>query len=188
MRNQHLEKHMSNKPLVSIVIPVFNAQDYIASCLKSVIKQSYRSIEIIVVNDGSTDKSESIISNFASIDDRINYFKQTNMGVSAARNTGIAESRGKYICFVDADDSINSFYIESLLNMAITTGADIVTTPKKFTNLKEDEYLNQEIKTTECTLYNREAAIIALYNGNLEKGSNGAQLFRKNLLTQNKLL
>jgi glycosyltransferase involved in cell wall biosynthesis len=88
-------------PLVSVVIPAYNASLFIAETLNSVIKQTYPNIEIIVVNDGSSDNTDSVISAFSS---EINYLIQTNQGVSAARNKGLSIATGKYICFLDADD------------------------------------------------------------------------------------
>lgn len=109
---------------VSIVIPVYNAGAFLEECLNSVINQTYRNIEIIIVNDGSTDDSELIIDRFRSMDGRITVITQVNQGLSAARNSGISGSTGEYICFVDSDDWIVDYYIErSLSNM---TGADLV--------------------------------------------------------------
>jgi len=91
------------KPLISIVIPVYNAEKYLNECLKSVFAQTYIQIEIIIINDGSTDKSEKIIKKYLS-DTRIKYLKQKNQGVAIARNLGIKFSKGDLIAFLDADD------------------------------------------------------------------------------------
>lgn len=91
---------------VSIVVPVYNAQLYIEKCIESLVGQTYRNIEIILVNDGSTDKSEEIISEYVRKDKRIKLINRKNSGVSAARNAGIAAATGKYIMFVDADDTV----------------------------------------------------------------------------------
>src|SRR3712207_2570902 len=97
-------------PLVSIIVSCYNAEKYIFETLESLINQTYQNIEIIVVNDGSTDKSEEIIRNVS--DERIKYFKQTNKGQCAALNTGFKFSQGKYIKFYDADDVLNPTAIE----------------------------------------------------------------------------
>ena len=89
-------------PLFSVIIPLFNKEDFIENTLKSVLKQSFCDYEIIIVNDGSTDKSEEIVLQFN--DNRIKYFHKKNEGVSVARNCGIEQSKGNYVAFLDADD------------------------------------------------------------------------------------
>ena len=98
---------MSKAPLVSVVIPVYNAEHYLAECLDSLLGQTLRETEIIAVDDGSTDESPAILENFAARDPRLKVIRQANAGVSAARNRGMAEARGKYLTFVDADDQLD---------------------------------------------------------------------------------
>ena len=93
--------------LFSIIIPVYNVEDYLSMCLDSVVNQTYCDIEIIVVNDGSTDASLSIIQEYQKKDKRIKIINQTNQGLSAARNTGIKNASGEYVWFVDSDDYID---------------------------------------------------------------------------------
>ena len=97
---------MGNKEdLISVIIPVYNNENYIDKCLDSIIKQTYHNIEIIVINDCSTDNVEEIIMKYKNIDDRIIYLKNNqNIGVGATRNIGISISKGKYIYFLDSDD------------------------------------------------------------------------------------
>lgn len=95
-----------DKQLVSVIIPVYNAKKTIGRCIASVQAQTYKQIEIIIINDGSTDKSAQIIENISNHDKRIHFFTQKNQGVSAARNRGIKHATGNYIQFVDADDWI----------------------------------------------------------------------------------
>ena len=90
--------------LVSVVIPVYNAEKYLKKCVLSVIEQSYKNIEVILVNDGSTDSSSIICRHFESIDNRISYIEQENSGPSVARNAGLEKSKGEYILFLDSDD------------------------------------------------------------------------------------
>ena len=91
---------------ISIIIPVYNVEGYLAECLNSVVNQTYRNIEIIIVNDGSTDNSFSIIQQYQLQDERIKIINQENQGLSAARNAGIKKVSGEYIWFVDSDDYI----------------------------------------------------------------------------------
>ena len=100
---------------ISVIIPVYNCENYISDCINSVIKQSYKNIEIILVNDGSSDNSENIINSFSKNDKRIKYFSKNNAGVSSARNYGIEHSTGDFIIFIDADDFIEEDYIANLI-------------------------------------------------------------------------
>ena len=101
--------------LVSIIIPVYNCEKYITICLDSLINQTYSNIEIILVNDGSNDRSEDVIREFAKNDNRIKLYNQINQGVSVARNTGLDKATGEYIMFVDADDYIELDMVDELI-------------------------------------------------------------------------
>lgn len=113
---------------ISVIIPVYNTENYLEKCLLSVLNQSFKNIEVIIVNDGSSDNSLKIINDFMNTDSRIKLINQENQGLGAARNTGIKEAKGEYIIFVDSDDYINSNGLEILYNQAIKTSADIITT------------------------------------------------------------
>ncbi len=99
--------------LLSVIIPVYNVESYLERCLDSIINQTYKNLEIILVNDGSTDKSESICNYYAKKDNRIIVINQENGGSSIARNTGLKNCNGEFIGFVDSDDwlKLNMFYI-----------------------------------------------------------------------------
>jgi len=101
--------------LISVIIPVYNAEEYIEKCLRSIINQTYSNLEIIAVNDGSTDNSGKILSELAKEDERIIVIEQENCGVVTARNRGIETAAGKYVAFVDADDWIESDMYEKML-------------------------------------------------------------------------
>ena len=111
---------------ISVIIPVYNAENFIAGCLESLAKQTLQEIEIICVNDGSSDNSLNILETFARKDERIKIITQKNQGVSAARNAGINLARGEFIGFVDADDRVNPDFYEKLYNSAVKYSADIV--------------------------------------------------------------
>lgn len=102
--------------LISIIIPVFNAETTIGKCLDSCIKQTYKNLEIIIINDGSTDKSQNLIENYILYDSRIKLFNKENEGLVSARKTAIQYVKGKYVSFVDADDYIEYNTIELLTN------------------------------------------------------------------------
>lgn len=95
-------------PLLSIIIPVYNAEKYISSCLNSILNQTYTNIEIIIIDDGSTDSSLKICNTFSQTDHRIKIYHKINGGQSSARNVGLKMAKGKYITFVDADDEIDT--------------------------------------------------------------------------------
>lgn len=114
-------------PLVSIIVPVYNVERYVSECLDSVINQSLYDIEIICINDGSTDDSIKIIQNYADLDARIHILDYgRNEGVSFARNRGIEAARGKYICFLDPDDALRCDALEKLYIIAENDALDLV--------------------------------------------------------------
>ena len=104
--------------MVSVIIPVYNVEKYIDECLKSVVSQTYKNIEVIIINDGSTDKSEEIIRSYLDKYENITYIYQQNKGVSEARNLGLKNATGDYVLFVDSDDYIHKSMIEKMYNNA----------------------------------------------------------------------
>ena len=112
-------------PLISVVIPVYNVEKYLSECLDSVLLQTLRDIEIICVNDGSTDRSPDILRAFAEHDNRISILNQPNGGLSAARNAGVEKVRGKYILFIDGDDTVCPSLCEKVFNAAELSNADM---------------------------------------------------------------
>lgn len=113
-------------PLISIIVPTYNVEKYIRTCIESILAQTYRNIEVIIVNDGSTDQSLAVISDLICSHHNIKVINQKNQGLSVARNTGIDAATGKYIAFVDPDDKIKPDFVSSLYQIADKTGADIV--------------------------------------------------------------
>lgn len=107
-----------NQPVVSIVLPVYNAEKYLHQCIESLLDQGDNNLEIIVIDDGSTDHSGAICQMYSEKDARIRYFRQNNMGVSAARNLGLQHASGEFVTFVDADDMLRPDAIDSMLAAA----------------------------------------------------------------------
>lgn len=101
--------------LVTIIVPVYNVENYLNRCLDSIIKQSYKNLDIILINDGSTDNSLKICNNYAKNDTRITVINIENSGPSICRNIGLEKAKGGYISFVDSDDYIEKNFIETLL-------------------------------------------------------------------------
>ena len=112
--------------MISIIIPMYNAENYIEKCLRSVLDQTFTDIEVIVINDGSTDGSEAIVRSIAEGDLRVHLFSQDNHGLVNARKQGIKRSRGEYVLFVDADDWISENAVEELYKLALDNNADVV--------------------------------------------------------------
>lgn len=117
---------INNIPLVSVIMPVYNAEKYLYQCLNSLKEQTLKNIEIICVDDGSTDKSLNILKQFADIDKRFIILRQKNLGAAVARNNGIDISKGRYLIFLDSDDYFNTELLEKSLVQAQNFNADIV--------------------------------------------------------------
>lgn len=117
---------MSSNPLISVVIPMYNAEKFISKCLEHLIHQTYKNLEIIIVDDGSADNSVKICKQYALHDKRIKIIRQKNNGPSVALNTGLDAASGEYIHFHDHDDFVNLDYFEKMANCAILTNADIL--------------------------------------------------------------
>ncbi len=117
---------MTNFPIVSVVIPVYNTEEYLCKCLESVATQSLREIEIICIDDGSTDRSFQVMQRFSSQDDRFILLKQKNVGPGMTRNRGLREARGKYVIFLDSDDWFEQDFLKLMVEQAENSCADVV--------------------------------------------------------------
>ena len=111
--------------LISVIVPVYNVEKYVARCIRSIINQSYKMLDILLIDDGSTDKSGKICDCFAKHDSRIRVFHKQNGGQGSARNVGLENSKGKYITFVDSDDYVDDDYVEFLFNYIVQDNLDI---------------------------------------------------------------
>ena len=110
--------------IVSIIIPAYNAEKYIVAALESVTHQSYKHLDIIVINDGSQDKTENIVKNYSKNDHRVRLFSIANQGVCVARNTGLENMIGTYYMFLDSDDFLDEFAVETMLTALKGANAD----------------------------------------------------------------
>ena len=117
---------MENQALISVIIPVYNVEEYLHECVDSVLKQTYQTFEIILVNDGSTDSSGQICDEYVEKDERITVIHKKNGGLSVARNTGLSEANGDYVYFLDSEDYIAESAFEFLLSIAEKDNSDIV--------------------------------------------------------------
>lgn len=151
---KHNEKVQSQE-LISVIIPVYNVEKYLARCLNSIVKQTYKNLEIILVNDGSTDNSEDIIKKYEKKDNRIKYIKQKNSGLSSARNTGIKNSYGNYLSFIDGDDYVNVHFIEDLYSALVNSGADIAICDYKKVYEKNCDIYSKNVSLIETVYDNK---------------------------------
>lgn len=110
--------------LVSVVIPIYNAENFLQECLNSILRQTYKNIEVIGINDGSQDNSLAILRENAILDSRIVVIDSSNHGVARARNLGLANARGEYVTFIDSDDFVSEDYCEALLQNIRTNDSD----------------------------------------------------------------
>lgn len=169
-----------NSPLVSIIVPIYNASSYLSRCIESILVQSCPNIELILVDDGSTDGSGTIADSFAEKDKRVSVLHKPNGGVSQARNMGLSRAKGEWVSFVDSDDAINADYVKELLHTA-TPETDFCLCNFTMTDRNGGGFTYE----TFCPGKDREESISNLYR----KGwifSIGI-LFRKSLLTDNRL-
>ena len=143
-------------PLISIIVPVYKVEPYLRECLDSIVNQTYRNLEIILVDDGSPDRSGDICDEYAAADKRITVIHQENKGVSEARNAALDIARGDYIQFVDSDDRIEKNACETVLHIAEEQHADIVVFGLKVCFLSGETYI---IGTGRCGPIDKSAMI-----------------------------
>lgn len=136
---------MDNSKMISIIVPIYNVEKYLDKCLGSIVNQTYKNIEIILVNNGSTDNSLNIAEKWKYRDNRIKVFSIDNKGVSYARNYGIKVSNGNYIAFIDSDDWIDRDMYETLIEGIIRYNADIAQC-SYYVNSKDEQVLIKKDK------------------------------------------
>ena len=116
-----------NKDLISIIVPIYNVEQYLNRCIESLVNQTYTNLEILLIDDGSTDNSGKLAEKWISNDQRIKVYHKKNGGLSDARNYGIKYAKGKYLSFVDSDDYVDMRFIEILYKTCIETNTKIAT-------------------------------------------------------------
>lgn len=149
--------------LVSIIIPVYNIEAYLERCIASAVNQTYPNLEIILVDDGSSDRSPQICDEWAAKDSRIKVIHQKNSGVSVSRNTGLTHATGSYILQLDSDDYMAPFAVERLLKTAQSTEAELVIC--NFVRGTEDHYCFPEDSNPKVTITDAPSTLAQIYNG-----------------------
>ena len=153
-----------NCPLISIIVPVYQVEKYLEKCINSIIAQTYKNLEIILVDDGSTDNCPAICDRFQKEDARIKVIHQQNGGLSHARNAGLEIATGDFIGFVDSDDWIEPNMYEILMSALQDTGAEIAVCNRQ-TEISDSKYLPANITSCKRKLYSSKEALRLIING-----------------------
>jgi glycosyltransferase involved in cell wall biosynthesis len=131
---------IEEKPLITVIVPAYKVETYLPICVESIINQTYKNIEIILVDDGSPDRCGTICNEYALKDNRIRVLHKENGGLSSARNAGMKVMKGKFVTFIDSDDYVSPFYVEHLLNALRIDNADLAVS--WFTEVSEGEKID----------------------------------------------
>lgn len=167
--------------LISVIVPVYNVEQYLSRCLESILAQSYSNLEIILVDDGSTDSSSSICDQVATRDQRITVIHKKNGGLSDARNEGLRIAKGDYITFIDSDDWVENNYVESLLNLQKKYGADLVIGENRISGKTKTDKIKQ-FQCIDYSLSNKDALIQLFHSNNHAYVVAWGKLYKKDLL------
>ena len=169
------------KEKVSIIVPVYNVESYLPRCIESLINQTYKNIEIILINDGSTDSSLAICEDYSKKDDRIIFINQSNGGLSAARNAGIDCSSGEYICFVDSDDWVELDYVQFCLDLLVDSSSEIAVVGSFDSYDEKDEYNTKGWVDKDYIAYDKSSAMRLLIEDVHIKSHAWDKMFQKDL-------
>ena len=142
--------------LISVIVPIYNVEKYLTKCIESIINQTYKNLEIILVDDGSPDKSPIICDEYAKKDNRIKVIHKKNGGLSDARNYGMSLATGEYISFIDSDDYIDEEMYEKMIFELINNDSDIVSCAinNVYSDRVESSYIEERVYDTELALKN----------------------------------
>lgn len=184
------------KSVISIIVPIYKAEKYLEKCLASIQSQTYRNLQILLIDDGSPDACGEICEEYAKKDQRIQVIHQENSGVSSARNTGLREAAGDFVAFVDPDDYISEDMIETLYIEAVESGSDIVACCAMIITdkgLVENSFFSQQ--EVEGTLVAKETAILQLVSNRIFSGAGRfidigvpwGKLYKRSLISSNGL-
>ena len=166
--------------MISVIVPVYNVEEYLEECLESIKRQTYTDIEVILVNDGSTDRSKEICERYCEKDSRFKLVNQENKGLSGARNRGMLESKGEFISFVDSDDVLKEDMLDQLMKQMTSEDIDIVEC--WYTNEKQE--LELSIPKNVKTIFQGDSkeALVSLCKDNIVRLNAVAKLFRRQVI------
>ena len=176
---------MLEEKKLSVIIPVYNLESYLERCINSILNQTYQNLEVICVNDGSTDNSLAVLNRLAAFDKRVCVISQENAGVSAARNTGIDHATGDYITFVDGDDAIAPEMYSVLVQLCLQYDAEIAHCG--YRRINPDGTVKDIMGTEQTIVQNSDDAVKCLITGQLFVGSLCNKIYRKTLFKEIRL-
>ena len=182
---EHKADNLEDIGKVSIIVPVYNVEKYLSKCLDSLMRQTYKNIELILVDDGSNDGSNQICSRYAENDSRIKLIVQENKGVSSARNTGLNIASGEYIIFVDSDDWVESEYVEFLVEKIRESKADLVVCGY-YNDLLNGTVKQLNVDKLEILMDSQEA-LIKCFEVKSDMRLMCNKIFRRNIIDENKI-
>ncbi len=168
--------------LISVIVPIYNVQAYLPKCLDSLVGQSYQNLEIICIDDGSTDNCANILAEYSKQDSRIKVFSKENAGVSVARNFGLSEASGEYIFFIDSDDYISEDYLEGLFEAINGSEAEL-----SYNDNLINVYEHKNIKSSRKCSKNKGVYKLSDRLWNKVRTSSCNKLYKKSFLTNNSL-
>lgn len=160
--------------MISIIVPVYNSELYLAECLESIKNQTYKDFEAIIYNDGSTDNSKEICEKIVQEDNRFKYYEQKNQGPGTTRNNALKKASGDYICFVDSDDIVSEYYLERLYDAIRETNAEISVCD--LTRLSPDDF---KISDNKPLILNNQDAVTELIKERKLKNYSVCRLIKK---------
>lgn len=166
------------EPLISVIVPIYKVEEYLDRCVESIVNQTYKNLEIILVDDGSPDKCPQMCDNWAEKDNRIIVIHKENGGLSDARNAGLLVASGEYISFIDSDDWIDLNTYSLVINKIFETDSDIGSFD--YISVKDDSFIAD--KTDESLVLNSEEAILCTINNNLIKTVAWNKVYHKSIL------
>ena len=166
--------------MISVIVPVYNVEEYLEECLESIKRQTYTDIEVILVNDGSIDRSKEICDRYCEKDSRFKLVNQENKGLSGARNRGMLESKGEFISFVDSDDVLKEDMLEQLMKQMTSEDIDIVEC--WYTNEKQELELSTPKNVKTIFQGDSKEALVSLCKDNIVRLNAVAKLFRRQVI------
>lgn len=171
-------------PLISAIVPVYNAQAYLEACVNSLLEQTYQNIEIVLINDGSVDDSGALCDQLAEQDRRVRVIHQKNQGVSATRNNGIHCAKGEYLVFVDSDDTVDAQYVQTLYQEMTEHDADLVICGYRMCYSKYSKEIHADKGLCISSIAQNEQIITQTYVGKL-LNSPCNKIYKKKLISHN---
>lgn len=171
-----------DKKLVSVIVPIYNIEPYLRRCVDSIISQTYKNIEIILVDDGSSDKCGEICDAYAAGDPRVKVIHKKNAGVSAARNSGLDAAEGEYISFIDGDDCVSGEFIEYLYKLLTENDADVSIC--SFNYIKDENKINHSKDDGRVIVMDNEKLLFQALKAELFSNSPCVNLFKRRLFDE----